>query len=99
VPFDDCVVLSEDAFDPDAVFLDDIVDDDVLPRLSLAVDGFTASADRRRGNLEMRPGDAGAGEQICPDTTLPDIEFDPEQLEVDGWESSFWRRMKRIIGF
>ena len=24
--FDDCVVLSKDSFDPDAVFLDDIVD-------------------------------------------------------------------------
>jgi hypothetical protein len=99
MPFDDCVVLSEDAFDPDAVFLDDIVDDEVLPCLSLAVDGLTAATDRRKGGLELRPEDAGAGEQVCPDTTLPDIELDPEQLEVEGWESSFWRRMKRIIGF
>jgi hypothetical protein len=99
MPFDDCVVLSEDAFDPDAVFLDDIVDDEVLPCLSLAVDGFTAAADRRKGRLEVRPGDTGAGEQVGPDTTLPDIERDPEQLEVEGWESSFWRRIKRIIGF
>ena len=29
--FDDCVILSKDSFDPDAVFLDDIVDDEVLP--------------------------------------------------------------------
>jgi hypothetical protein len=99
MPFDDCVVLSEDAFDPDAVFLDDIVDDEVLPCQSLAVDGFTAAADRRKGRLEVRPGDTGAGEQVGPDTTLPDIELDPEQLEVEGWESSFWRRIKRIIGF
>jgi hypothetical protein len=99
MPFDDCVVLSEDAFAPDAVFLDDIVDDEVLPCLSLAVDGFTAAADRRKGRLEVRPGDTGAGEQVGPDTTLPDIELDPEQLEVEGWESSFWRRIKRIIGF
>ena len=35
--FDDCVILSKEAFDPDAVFLDDIVDDEVLPYLSLAV--------------------------------------------------------------
>mgnify|MGYP000393901739 CR=1 FL=1 len=27
------------------------------------------------------------------------VKFDPEQLEVDGWESSLLRRMKRIIGF
>ena len=41
--FDDCMILSEDSFDPDAVFLDDIVDDDVLPYLSLSVDGLTES--------------------------------------------------------
>ncbi len=97
--FDDCVVLSEDAFDPDAVFLDDIVDDDVLPCLSLAVDGLTAAAERRRSRFAMHPEDAASGEQFCADTTLPDIEFDPEQLEVEGWESSFLRRIKRIIGF
>ena len=92
-------MLSKDAFDPDAVFLDDIVDDEVLPYLSLAVDGLTAAADRRKGRLELRPEDAGAGEQTCPDTTMPAIKLDPEQLEVDGWESSFWRKIRRIIGF
>ncbi len=79
--------------------MDDIVDDEVLPYLSLAVDGLTDGGDRRRGKLEMRPEDAAAQEQICPDTTMPAIKLDPEQLEVDGWESSLWRRMKRIIGF
>ena len=96
---EDCVILSKDAFDPDAVFLDDIVDDEVLPYLSLAVDGLTDGADRRKGRLELRPEDAAAQQQICPDTTMPAIKLDPEQLEVDGWESSLWRRMKRIIGF
>ena len=79
--------------------MDDIVDDEVLPYLSLAVDGLTDGADRRRGKLELRPEDAAAQEQNCPDTTMPAIKLDPEQLEVDGWESSLWRRMKRIIGF
>jgi len=79
--------------------MDDIVDDEVLPYLSLAVDGLTDGADRRRGKLELRPEDAAANEQFCPDTTLPSIELDPEQLEVDGWESSFWRKMKRIMRF
>ena len=79
--------------------MDDIVDDEVLPYLSLAVDGLTDGADRRKGKLEMRPEDAAAQEQNCPDTTMPAIKLDPEQLEVDGWESSLWRRMKRIIGF
>jgi len=81
------------------VFLDDIVDDNVLPYLSLAVDGLTDGADRRKASLELRPEDAAADEAVCPDTTLPSVKFDPEQLEVDGWESSFLRKMKRIIGF
>ena len=81
------------------MFLEDIVDDEVLPYLSLAVDGLTDGADGRKGRLEMRPEDVAANEQICPDTTLPVVQLDPEQLEVAGWESSFWRRMKRIIGF
>ena len=97
--FDDCVILSKDAFDPDAVFLDDIVDDEVLPCLSLAVDGLTDAADRRNASLELRPDDVAATEPVCPDTTLPGVTFDPEQLEVEGWESSFRRKMKRIIGF
>jgi hypothetical protein len=81
------------------VFLDDIVDDEVLPYLSLAVDGLTDGADRRKASLELRPEDAAANTPVCPDTTLPAIKFDPEQLEVDVWESSFLRKMKRIIGF
>ena len=81
------------------MFLEDIVDDEVLPYLSLAVDGLTDAAERKKGRLELRPEDVAANEQICPDTTLPAIKFDPEQLEVDGWESSLWRKMKRIIGF
>ena len=79
--------------------MDDIVDDEVLPYLSLAVDGLTDGGDRRKGKLELRPEDAAAQERICPDTTMPAIKLDPEQLEVHGWESSLWRRMKRIIGF
>lgn len=79
--------------------MDDIVDDEVLPYLSLAVDGLTDGADKRKGKLELRPEDVAANEQACPDTTMPAIKLDPEQLEVDGWESSFLRRMKRFIGF
>jgi len=93
------MILAKDAFDPDAVFLDDIVDDDVLPYLSLAVDGLTDGADKRKGRLELRPEDLAANEDVCPDTTLPAVKLDPEQLEVYGWESSLWRKMKRIIGF
>jgi hypothetical protein len=97
--FSDCVVLSRDAFDPDAVFLDDIVDDEVLPSLSLAVDGLTERRDAARGRLEMRPGDVVANEAIAPSTTMPETVLDPEQLEVYGWESSLWRKVCAYLGF
>ena len=97
--FDDCVVLSKDAFDPDAVFLEDIVDDDVLPYLGLAVDGLTTKGDGAGGRLELRPEDVAANELMQPSTVFPDAAFDPEQLEVYGWESSIWRKIRAYLGF
>ncbi len=96
---DDCIILSKDAFDPDAVFLEGLVDDDVLPYLSLAVDGLTTSADSKKGKLDLRPEDLAANEAASPDTTMPVAALDPEQLEVYGWESSLWRKIKSYIGF
>lgn len=95
--FDDCVILAQDAFDPDAVFLDDIVDDGVLPYLSLAVDGFTDDA-RVKDALELRPEDAAANEADTAPAVIPDVGLDPDQLEVYGWESSFFRKIKGYIG-
>lgn len=97
--FDDCVILSKDSFDPDAVYLDDIVGDGVLPYLSLAVDGLNTRSDGRKGRLELRPEDAAANERIRPDTTMPKVRLDPEQLEVYGWESSWFRKLKGYLGF
>ena len=97
-PFTDCVVLDKETFDPDAVFLDDIVDDEVLPRLSLAVDGLTGTLDRRNGHLEVHPGIA-ANEPVSASSSLPVAEYDPEQLEVYGWETSFWRKLRGYLGF
>lgn len=96
--FTDCMVLDVDSFDPDAVFLEDIVEDDVLPSLSLAVDGLTGSgsAEKRRCNLDVRDPSA---EVIEPSSVLPDAAYDPEQLEVYGWESSFWRKVRGYLGF
>ena len=71
----------------------------MLPYLSLAVDGLTDGADKRKGKLELRPEDLAANEEIPPDTTLPPTKLDPEHLEVYGWESTLWRKFKRIIGF
>ena len=96
---DDCVILSKDTFDPDAVFLDDIVDDEVLPYLSLAVDGLTEPKEGRTGKLEIRPEDVAANEVIKADTTMPVAVLDPDVLEVYGWESSLWKKIKGYLGF
>lgn len=96
--FTDCVVLDKDAFDPDAVFLDDIVDDEVLPYLSLAVDGLTEGRDSRGGKLEMRPEDA-EHPAVRPSPVMPDASLGPEHLEVYGWESSLWRKIRGYLGF
>jgi hypothetical protein len=92
------MILSKGAFDPDAVFLDDIVDDEVLPYLSLAVDGLTDASDRKAGKLDIRPEDPAANQVIDPDTTMPVATLGPEQLEVYGWESSWWRKLKAYFG-
>ena len=79
--------------------MDDIVDDEVLPYLSLAVDGLTTSADGRDHGLEMLPEDAAANEPMPVDSSIPDTNLDPEQLEVYGWESSLWKKIRGYIGF
>ena len=92
-------MLDKDAFDPDAVFMDDIVDDEVLQYLSLAVDGLTTSIDRSKGKLELRPEDAAVAQAVKASTTMPVAALDPEQLEVYGWESSLWRKIRGYLGF
>jgi len=96
--FNDCVIMNKEAFDPDAVFLDDIVDDEVLPYLSLAVDGLTESAEGRKGNLELRPDDIAANDCAAPDTTMPVAILGADQLDVYGWESSWWKKLKGYFG-
>jgi hypothetical protein len=97
--FTECVFLDGEAFDPDAVFLDDIVNDDVLPKLSLAVDGLTTPVDGAGGGMEMPSEDTARNRAIKPSTTLPATPLDPEQLEVYGWESSLWRKIRGYLGF
>ena len=97
--FDDCVILDREAFDPDAVFMDDIVEDDVLPRLSLAVDGLTGTTSRDRRKLEMPSEDTAVNQAIQPSSVLPAADFDPDLLEVYGWESSWWRKIRGYLGF
>jgi len=96
--FEDCVILSKDAFDPDAVFLDDIVDDEVLPYLSLAVDGLNTSSDAKKGKLELRPEDVAANEELVPDTTLPVATLGSAGLDVDEWNVSLWGKLRNYFG-
>ena len=92
------MILDRETFDPDAVFLDDIVDDKVLPYLSLAVDGLTEGADGKKGRLDLRPEDAAANDEVQPDTTMPVVALNPEQLDVYGWEPSLWKKIKGYFG-
>ena len=71
----------------------------MLPCLSLAVDGLTQARDARKGKLDLRPEEAAANEEIPPSTELPNAPLDPELLEVYGWESSFWRKIRGYLGF
>lgn len=97
--FTDCVILDKESFDPDAVFLDDIVDDEVLPRLSLAVDGLTTSDESVGGKLEVSSDDTAVNQIIAPSTTMPVAVLTPEHLEVYGWESSLWKKVRSYLGF
>jgi len=93
------VILSAETFDPDAVFHEDIVDDEVLPYLSLEVDGLTKARDGRKGKLELRPEDVAANDANEADTTMPVVQLGSEQLDVYGWEFSLWKKIKGYLGF
>jgi len=98
--FDECIILEKEAFDPDAVFMDDIVEDDVLPRLSLAVDGLTEGSRKERRRMEMPTAEELAvNEPIQPSNALPATTADSQILEVYGWESNFWRKFRGYLGF
>ncbi len=98
--FDDCVILEKEAFDPDAVFMDDIVADDVLPRLSLAVDGLTEGGTSQQRQLQMpTPEELAMNDPGPVSAALPLTPADSQILEVYGWESSLWRKIRGYLGF
>ena len=81
------------------MFHNDIVDDDVLPYLSLAVDGLTESRDGKSGKLELRPEDVAANQEAAPDTTMPVAALSADDfIEVYGWETSWWKKIKGYFG-
>ena len=93
------MILDREAFDPDAVFMDDIVEDDMLPRLSLAVDGLTDMDTSAHRTLQMPSDDEVANQYISPSTTMPVTALDPDMIEVYGWESSIWKKIRGYLGF
>jgi len=48
--------------------------------------------------MELRPEDA-ANEEIKASTTMPVAVLSPEFIEVYGWESSIWRKLRGYLGF
>lgn len=81
------------------MFLEDIVDDKVLPRLSLAVDGLTNSGEKSAASLAIPSDETAANQIIKPSTTMPVAALNPDILEVYGWESSFWTKIRGYLGF
>ena len=71
----------------------------MLPYLSLEVDGLTTARESRKGELEIRPEDVAANDERKPDTVLPAADLGSEQLEVYGWESSLWKKIRGYLGF
>ena len=71
----------------------------MLPCLSLAVEGLTNAGDAKKGRLELRPEDVAANEPRPPDTTMPVATLGDGQLDVYGWESSLWKKIKGYLGF
>jgi len=75
------------------------VDDNVLPRLSLAVDGLTGTNGKSVSSLEMPSDDTARNQVIKASMTMPVAIMDPDILEVYGWESSLWRKIRSYLGF
>jgi len=70
-----------------------------LPNLSLSVDGLNTASDAEQGGLELRPEDVAANDAPPTDTSIPEMRLGSEQLEVYGWESSLWKKIKGYLGF
>lgn len=68
-----------------------------MPYLSLAVDGLTQTRSLGPEDLEVRPDDESVNDDASAGN-IPDVPLDPEQLEIYGWESTLWRKLKRFAG-
>ena len=97
--FDEQVVLSRDSFDPELASRNGHDDDNVLPYLTLEVDGLTSRRDEREGQSRLRPDDVAVADEPAPDTSIPTSSSGADGLEVYGWESSLWHKIRGYLGF
>jgi hypothetical protein len=95
--FSDCVVLDKDAFDPDAVFPDE-VHDEVLPQLSLAIDELKNTGKHAGEALRMRPGEAAA-KAVQATRSIELATFDSDQYDDGGLKLSLWRKIRNYFAF
>lgn len=71
----------------------------MLPNPNLAVDGLTDAGDVSGGALEIDRKDPAPQEAVPVAQPIPEAVYDPEQLEIYGWESSWWGKIKGYISF
>jgi hypothetical protein len=63
------------------------------------VDGLTNSGEKSAASLTIPSDETAANQIITPSTTMPVATLDPEILEVYGWESSLWKKVRGYLGF
>ena len=75
------------------------MDEHGLPYLTLEVDGLTSRNDRPEKQLEPRPSDATANDEPAPGASIQASSPGNDGLEVYGWETSLWRKIRGYFGF
>ncbi len=63
------------------------------------MDGLAEVNRENASSLELSAAEMAQTEAIKPSTELPATNYDPEILEVYGWESSLWRKVRGYLGF
>ena len=70
----------------------------MLPELNLAVDGLTSSREQKSGELALGTHDMLADNDAVAAPVTEIAAMEPNQLEVYGWESSWWQKVRGYIG-
>lgn len=63
------------------------------------MDGLTTSGESAGGKMEMSSDETAANEIIKPSTTMPVAILTQDHLDVYGWESSLWKKIRGYLGF